>query len=245
MNIVSGLAGSTITYQLNGAAATSTTTIPNGQTSKVTAILAVAAAAGNVEVRWGLGISGAIDGDVTIQMPQFEAGAFATSYIPTTTTSLTRNTDAVTMTGTNFSDWFNANEGAFIANFETKVSTGVRYVLAASAGTAITNSFLLSVNGAETDSYVVSGGVQQARFLTGTIAANTPAKMGLRYASADFAVAANGGGLLTQLSGSLPSGMDRLRIGASAGGGNLLNGYMKKVFWYSKLTNAELVAFTK
>jgi hypothetical protein len=42
---------------------------------------------------------------------QLEAGAFATSYIPTTTTALTRNADAASMTGTNFSDWFNASEG--------------------------------------------------------------------------------------------------------------------------------------
>ena len=43
---------------------------------------------------------------------QLEAGAFATSYIPTTTTSLTRNADAVTMTGTNFTSWYNSSEGA-------------------------------------------------------------------------------------------------------------------------------------
>jgi hypothetical protein len=35
---------------------------------------------------------------------QAENGAFATSYIPTTTTSLTRNADQVVMTGTNFSE---------------------------------------------------------------------------------------------------------------------------------------------
>jgi len=37
---------------------------------------------------------------------QLEAGALPTSYIPTTTTSLTRNADVATMTGTNFSNWF-------------------------------------------------------------------------------------------------------------------------------------------
>jgi hypothetical protein len=44
---------------------------------------------------------------------QLEAGAFATSYIPTTTTSLTRNADVVTMTGTNFSDWYNVDAGSW------------------------------------------------------------------------------------------------------------------------------------
>lgn len=176
---------------------------------------------------------------------QIEAGAFATSYIPTTTTSVTRNRDIVTMTGTNFSDWFNGSQGAFIGWFTTFASTGIRYIAAASASGAIADSLLMSVINAETDSYVNSGGVQQARLLTGTIAANVPAKLGLRYANANFAVAANGGGLVTQLSGSLPVGINQLNIGALSNSGFQLNGHMAKFFWYTSLTNAELVAFTK
>ena len=44
---------------------------------------------------------------------QLEAGAFATSYIPTTTTSLTRNADVVSMTGTNFSSWYSTSAGSW------------------------------------------------------------------------------------------------------------------------------------
>ena len=44
---------------------------------------------------------------------QKEIGSFATSYIPTTTTALTRNADVATMTGANFSDWFNLSAGTF------------------------------------------------------------------------------------------------------------------------------------
>jgi len=49
----------------------------------------------------GDGVSG-----VYIWGAQLEAGAFVTSYIPTTTTSLTRNADVATITGTNFSNWW-------------------------------------------------------------------------------------------------------------------------------------------
>jgi len=42
---------------------------------------------------------------------QLEAGAFPTSYIATTSASVTRNADAASMTGTNFSSWFNNAEG--------------------------------------------------------------------------------------------------------------------------------------
>ena len=42
---------------------------------------------------------------------QFEAGAFPTSYIPTTSGQVTRVADDAIITGTNFSSWFNMREG--------------------------------------------------------------------------------------------------------------------------------------
>lgn len=42
---------------------------------------------------------------------QLEAGSFATSYIPTTTSQVTRSADSASMTGTNFSSWYNPKEG--------------------------------------------------------------------------------------------------------------------------------------
>jgi len=43
---------------------------------------------------------------------QLETGAFPTSYIPTTSASVTRTADAASMTGANFSSWYNSNEGS-------------------------------------------------------------------------------------------------------------------------------------
>lgn len=48
---------------------------------------------------------------------QLEAGAFATSYIPTVASTVSRSADVATMTGTNFSSWYNQNEGTFVFNF--------------------------------------------------------------------------------------------------------------------------------
>lgn len=44
---------------------------------------------------------------------QLEAGSFATSYIPTTAGSVGRFADVASMSGTNFSSWYNQNEGSF------------------------------------------------------------------------------------------------------------------------------------
>ena len=43
---------------------------------------------------------------------QFELGAFPTSYIPTTGTALTRSADVASITGTNFSSWYNQSAGS-------------------------------------------------------------------------------------------------------------------------------------
>jgi len=45
---------------------------------------------------------------------QLEEGAFPTSYIPTTASTATREPDNVTMTGDNFSDWYNQEQGSFL-----------------------------------------------------------------------------------------------------------------------------------
>ena len=43
---------------------------------------------------------------------------FATSYIPTTTTALSRAADQASMTGTNFSSWYNQSQGSFYVNWD-------------------------------------------------------------------------------------------------------------------------------
>jgi hypothetical protein len=177
---------------------------------------------------------------------QIEAGAFATSYIPTLASQVTRNADVVSMTGTNFSSWYSNTRGAFWAAFDVLQSTAPAYIYSAYSGaTGFSDSFIQYVFANTVDSFVYSGGVSQARLLAGTISANTSAKSARSYASANFAIATNGGDLSTQLSGSLPVGVDRLQIGASPNIGDFLNGHIAKFFWYTNLTNAELVAFTK
>lgn len=48
---------------------------------------------------------------------QYEKGvSFCTSYIPTSGSAVTRSADVASITGTNFSSWFNPTEGSFISN---------------------------------------------------------------------------------------------------------------------------------
>ena len=65
-----------------------------------------------------------------------EAGAFPTSYIPTTTTAVTRNADVATMTGTNFSNFYNHLAGTW------GISTDAR----SGAAVLTAGSFVLSAD---------------------------------------------------------------------------------------------------
>jgi hypothetical protein len=53
---------------------------------------------------------------------QLEAGAYPTSYIPTTTATVTRNADAISKTG--ISDLINSEEGVLFIEFKTLSETG-------------------------------------------------------------------------------------------------------------------------
>jgi hypothetical protein len=52
---------------------------------------------------------------------QYEIGAFSTSYIQTTTATITRNADSASITGTNFSSWFNSNVGTFYVHAVSEI----------------------------------------------------------------------------------------------------------------------------
>lgn len=54
---------------------------------------------------------------------QLEKGAFPTSYIPTTGSTATRSADNASMTGTNFSSWYNQSEGTLYANAKSNANT--------------------------------------------------------------------------------------------------------------------------
>jgi hypothetical protein len=172
---------------------------------------------------------------------QIEAGAFATSYIPTTTTSLTRNADNVQMTGTNFSDWYNQSAGAGMVNMEALTgTTGNQYGLRVAGGT---NPIVFGFRDTSTIvrpivSSIAGSGVTVSGSLINAVGAydfvgNT--KIG----------AANG--VISGATSVGTVGTNTLAyIGSFNGTAGVLNGWMKKIsYWPQKLTNAEAQAFSK
>jgi hypothetical protein len=174
---------------------------------------------------------------------QLEAGAFPTSYIPTVAATVTRNSDAASMTGTNFSSWFNNAEGTLYAEaLSQRPVTDTTRVIAISDGTA-SNS--IRINAVATSVAIVTNNTSEAVF-TQSYTANAFNKFVIGYKRNDAANSSNAATASTDTSVILPV-VNQLEIGRLAGGasGSILVGTIRKLAFYpSRLTNVQLQALT-
>ena len=169
---------------------------------------------------------------------QLEVGAsFVTSYIPTSSASVTRNADVATVTGSNFSTPWSAVNGTFLTTFDTPAS-GTRPVLNVDNNTANNQIQIYTSSTAATYS-VSDGGVTQATIALGTVNSTSAYTIAAEYKANDFS-AAMGGVLGTpDVSGTVPT-VDRLRIGADVAS-NYLNGHVAKIqYWPARFIDAQL-----
>jgi hypothetical protein len=173
---------------------------------------------------------------------QIELGAFATSYIPTTTTALTRNADVAVMTGTNFSDWYNAGAGGVVASVLPSTVSGTRPVLQFDDATA---NEVITLRGDATNPelVIVDGGSPQAQIDAGTIAANTSYNLGAAWNTDNCAAAVNGNASVTDTTATIPT-VTQARLGSD--GTNYLNGHLQTLrYWTQRIIDAEVQAFSK
>jgi hypothetical protein len=174
---------------------------------------------------------------------QLEAGAFATSYIPTVASTVSRSADVATMTGTNFSTWFNASTGTIVASTFINAKTGASYGIYAVDDGTTNNAFPAFYTGTAAANSRV-GGANVFTSASGSISA-TPVvfNQAFAYANADYASVFNGAAPTTQLSGGIPSGLNRLQLGAY--NGFQLNGHIRAIAYYNtRLPNTQLQTLT-
>jgi hypothetical protein len=177
---------------------------------------------------------------------QEEAGAFATSYIPTTTTSLTRNADAVSMTGTNFSSWYNQTQGAIVIGGDVlQAPTGV--VQFATLFQDYSNFIRIRcVSSSTPEGNIFSGGSSVMELTSGNISSNTPFKVALAYAANNGNFGLNGTHAITDTSVTLPT-PTLLAIGAlDAFASGVMSGHIAFIDYYpQRIINPEIAAFSK
>jgi hypothetical protein len=169
---------------------------------------------------------------------QLEAGAFATSYIPTVASQVTRSADLATMTGTNFSSWYRADEGTLYAEGGPVVNEGALF----SVHDGTFNNFIAHIFrfGTASRTWTFASGVEQTN-ISNTVSGNV--KHALVYAANNFAQSVNGLAVVTDTTATIPV-VNQLNIGLRVTSNNT-NGTIRKLAYYPKrLQNSELVGLT-
>lgn len=181
-------------------------------------------------------------GTVLVWGIQHEAGSFATSYIPTIASTVTRSADVASVN--TLSPWFNATEGTVfteaanlkgqyphLASFETDTNNAM-WIYAQESGSARVGNL-----------DIINGGSVQVSVSTSSSSSAT-VKLATVYKVNDFAVCLNGGTIVTDTSGTVPPS-NALQIGTRLASNFWANGYIRRIAYYPRrLTNAELQALT-
>ena len=172
---------------------------------------------------------------------QLEAGSFATSYIPTVVSTVTRAADSAVMTGTNFSSWYNQSEGTIVASVDTVAPTGSNVLSFQDGAVSFSNRHQMTINTAFTATVV--GGVVQANIGTN---ANLSPTLAYAYKTNDFAACANGAAVSVDTSGTVPTTLAYATLGKfDFGAAASLNGHIRYINYYAtRLSNAQLQALT-
>jgi hypothetical protein len=201
------------------------------------------ALAARVQSGIGINFSSGVAIDITLRigLPQLELGAFATSPILTTSAAATRLADVASITGTNFSSFWNAVEGTIVAKFSVAADATSKAIVTVSDATA-NERLIINTNSARagTSFRVVDGGVEQCDISRVTAySAGQQLNVAVAYKVNDFAISFNGSAVGTDASGTIPT-VTQMNIGGSFSGVPA-NVHIQSIADYSKrLPNATL-----
>ena len=184
-----------------------------------------------------------VSGSVT--NAQLEAGSIPTSYIPTLASTVTRAADVATLTGVNFTSWFNASAGTiFTKGRGPAVISGSQPNIWAFDDTPSNNFILARVSGTGATSTVFVGvsSTVVATLVSSSFTLRSTFNQASAYALNDFATTVNGGTVATDTLGAVPV-VNKATFGSRAG--FWLNGTIARFTYYpTRLSNVALQALT-
>ena len=181
---------------------------------------------------------------------QAEQGAFPTSYIPTTASTVTRSADNASMAGTNFSSWYNQTESTIFCKFNAynNIGAGQKIIIDIRGSAALgLNLVQLQLNYISATSQHIyhnlyQNGVNFADYFA-LLYTTGPTKNIMRYKDLDTFVASKDGNIRSNTSRNktipLTKNMDSLTFGT-------FNGAISKFAYYPKaLNDAEIQYLTQ
>ncbi len=255
-----------ITWSQNGSTVTSATIeqLVSGSTTSAELTtewrrfsVSYTAPANVTSMEFGLSNSNSGTGDpgysVFVWGAQLEEGAFPTSYIPTNGSTVTRGADNAKITGTNFTDFYNQNEGTFF--IDSGIAQGSSYLGYLGSGTSSasdggpSNNFNTIMSDNDNSDVILNiwdNSAEQA-----TIPFAYPASGNIKvagvYKTNDFAISMNGSAVSSDSIGSIDTNQDQFWIGRRPYTANgYLNNSIKKISYYNKrLPDAQLQGLTQ
>jgi hypothetical protein len=202
----------------------------------------------NIATYYGLqnGNTDSYQGDGTSHIylwgAQFEEQSYATSYIPTSGSTVTRNQDVCSNAGS--SDLINSTEGVLYAEISTLADENSNRYFSINDGSANNRiRFGYTTQSNSVRLLVVASSIQVdiTKQLSNTSVFN---KIAIKYKQNDFALWVNGVEIATDTSGNTPSGLSQLDFDNSAGG-DIFYGNVRSVAVFKEaLTDEELAKIT-
>ncbi len=184
----------------------------------------------------------------TIQFIQVEAGAQATSYIPTTGATVTRAADMPLSSATTpvpYATWGNDGVGTWIAEFEMLSSpTGSTRVIeqwgSSNESMAIARSSTALLIVRRTGGVSEFTPIYAQSFTSGQIIKSAGV-----FVNNDYTAVAQGGTPVTDATSPQPTTPIRVHFGYANGPASAINGHLRSVRFYPfRVTNAEIIRLT-
>lgn len=174
---------------------------------------------------------------------QLEAGSFATSYIPTVASQVTRAVDYASVN--TLSPWFNASSGTFYAETDITGAPNSNRVFEMHDGTE-NNRLLIYITTFSTKFFGSSAGTgTEAAAASSVPTSGVPFKVAGAFTAGEYAISYNGGTVATAAPAALPIGLSAMALGERRTGAQAINGHLRRVTFYPRrLSNAELVSIT-
>ena len=185
---------------------------------------------------------GNVNNELYVWGGQLELGTSVTSYIPTTTSTVTRNADIIGKSG--IIDLIGQTEGSIFCEFERTTETaGIKHILTLYGDGWVTNSLFLQTQNNNTD-LALSIRINSTQYVRAFgLGINGKNKVALIYDTTGCDIFLNGT-KLTRL--SLPSFPSLYNLGIlhyNAGGRQYGSGYLFS-FWKTKLTDQQAIQLT-
>ena len=199
-------------------------------------------ATGGTNVYTGDGTSG-----IYIWGAQLEAGAFPTSYIPTTAAAVTRSADVASITGSAFSSWYRQDEGTVFAIGSTKgVAGSSAFIQFDDTTTSERIGLRRTQNQDRLACIIVDGGATQANnsIVSPAFIDGATGRCALAFASNNVNISFKGALSTLDTTATIPT-VTQATIGTGAGASYINNCISRITYWPQRFPDSTLQQITQ